>query len=598
MDLTVPNAASELSAAFLQAGITAGLTLLCVVLYRGYGKPYFAWWALAWGLYTMRMGAIITFLVTGAPIWLYWHQVTTGLTALALLWAALVFAQQLPWRSAYLALALFPPVWSYVAIYRMDSFALAAWPAVLFLSLATFFTAWAFFRHHRTVGSSAAAILAGSFFLWSLHHLDYPLLRARGAWNPWGYYLDIFFALLVGCGLLLLVLEDLNRGLATLSALSGDLQGGGDRSAVALGLVRRPLSLPAVRGSALFVADGEGLGRFVAGAGACSGWEAGAVERCAAQAVAKVLRSGKPEVVRAGAPPDGEPSLTHAYTAALPVFRGDRVAGAMVVVGDARDPFAALDARFLVALGQQVGAALENADLYRRVEARSAELQRLAARMVQQNEEERRRLSRELHDETAQVLAAINMELGLLREVATPEMSGRLDRARGLLGDGIRSIRSVTEHLRPSLLDDLGLVPALRAMTDEFGERSGLAVQFDSSGEAPELPPETELAFFRALQEALANVARHSEARRVTVSLDFDAEVTRLSVTDDGRGFDPGTDTVGNGRMGIVGMRERITALGGTLDLEGTAGQGVSLAVTIPVGALESPTTTGGAAHA
>ena len=163
--------------------------------------------------------------------WLYVHQVLTGWTALALLGAALAFSQQLAWRRRYLALVLFPPLWSYVAIYRLENFFLAAGPAVLFLSLATLWTGWAFWRYQRRTGSRAASFVAAVLVLWGLHHLDYPLLRARGAWNPWGYYLDIGFVLALGAGILLLVVEELRRGLATLSALSGDLQPAAGRAA-------------------------------------------------------------------------------------------------------------------------------------------------------------------------------------------------------------------------------------------------------------------------------------------------------------------------------------------------------------------------------
>lgn len=125
--------------------------------------------------------------------------------------------------------------------------------------------------HWRRTASRGAAFLAVVLFVWGLHHLDYPLLRERGLWNPWGYYLDILLVLATGAGTLLLVLEDVHRGLSTLLVLSGDLQPrslGGD---VIDALLARPLSLPGVHGSALFVSSPEG-GRFVSGLGVCAGW--------------------------------------------------------------------------------------------------------------------------------------------------------------------------------------------------------------------------------------------------------------------------------------------------------------------------------------
>ncbi|MGH7551569.1 MAG: hypothetical protein ACREMQ_00905, partial [Longimicrobiales bacterium] len=190
MQWSVPGAAqSELAAAFFQTAVTVALAALCAFLHRSYRKAAFLFWAIAWLLYSLRMGAIISFLMTGSPHWLFWHQVMTGWTALALLWAALAFAQRVTWRNGYLAFVSFPVLWSYLAIYQLDNFLLAAGPAVLFLCGATLLTAWTFYRHSRKAGSPAAAFLAGALLLWGLHHLDYPFLRARGVWNPWGYYL-------------------------------------------------------------------------------------------------------------------------------------------------------------------------------------------------------------------------------------------------------------------------------------------------------------------------------------------------------------------------------------------------------------------------
>jgi signal transduction histidine kinase len=587
MDLTIPSEAlSELAAVFLQAAVTIGLALLCAVLYERYRKRYFAYWALAWWLYALRLGAIISFILTEGRHWLYWHQVTTGLTALALLWAALVFSRQLEWRSRYFLVALFPPLWSYVAIYRLDNFLLAAGPAVLFLSAATLWTGWVFFRYHRQVGSLGAASLALALLLWGLHHLDYPFLRARGVWNPWGYYLDILFVLAMGAGILLLVLEEQHRGIGTLSALSGDLQrmGRTNEPDVLTRLLERPLTLAGVRGSAMYLLE-NGNGHFVGGAGACSDWPETQPTGVASRAIAGAVGQRRPSIDRDTSGGAVATQASFAYAAALPVFQGDEVRGALVIVGDASDPFAALDSRFLVALGQQVGAALESADLYERLESRTADLERLAARMVKQHEEERRRLSRELHDETAQVFSAVKLQLGVLRENVGVELQDRLDRVLSLVDEGIRSIRDVTNDLRPALLDDLGLVPALRALVAEFGAQSGLTTRLSTPDHLPLLSGEAELALFRALQEGLANVAKHAGASSVSVSLLARRARVELSVSDDGQG-PPDADLERlehRGHMGLAGMRERITALGGSVSVDGGSGAGLSLRVELPL---------------
>lgn len=580
MQSPVPaTAAEELHAALLQAGLTAALAVLCAFLSHRYRKPYFAWWAVAWALYVVRIGAISSFLLSGNWIWLYWHQVVTGWTALALLYAALVFAQGVRWRTWYLGLVLFPPAWSYIAIYRLDQFIWAAGPAVLFLSLATLGTGWAFIRYRRKVDSSGATLLAVAFVLWGLHHLDYPFLRARGGWTPWGYYLDIVFSLAIGAGILLLVIDDQRRGLGALSALSGDLQRAGREEDVLDALLSRPLTLPAVRGTALFLVQ-EGRPGFVRGAGACA---RGAEPDARGLAVlGRALATGRPQVsdTWSGAG-DGD----YPYAAVLPLLREQGPIGALVLVSEARDPFTALDDAFLVALGQQVGTALAQTDLYRRLETRTEELTRLSARMVEQHEAERRRLSRELHDETAQVFSAVKMELGVLREGLAPGERPRLDQVLGLIDAGIRTIRNVTNDLRPSLLDDLGLLPALRSLAAEFAERSGIGAAFSAPATLPRLSSEAELALFRALQEALANVARHAEATAVEIGLRVGGGGVLLQVRDDGRGFRAGPVEAyeRRGHMGLAGMRERIGALGGSVRAQDAQGGGALVEVSVPV---------------
>jgi signal transduction histidine kinase len=589
MNGSLPAAVTELAAAYLQLALTIGLMLQCALLHARYRGRYFGLWALAWGVYAARLLAMVTFLRTGATVWLFWHQVATGWTALALLWATLVFAQRVVWKRAYLAIAALPAVWSYVSIYLLEGTGWAMVPMAGFLSLTTAWAAWAFFRYDRVVRSPAARFLVGVLALWALHHLDYPLLRAQGAGSPWGYYLDIGFELAMGLGILFLVLEDLDQGLRTLTALSGELQATpGGAGTMAEAMLRRALSLRGVHGSALWLESPDG-GHFVQGAGIAALWPFEPPPPAAGRSARDVVRTGIPRVVRGTDDDDSPTTGFHAYTAALPVLGDEGVVGAIVVVGEARDPFTVLDNRFLLAFGQQVGAALANEELHRSLGARTAELERLQARMVRQHEEERERLWRALHDETAQVLAALNLQLGVVEERGDPAIAPALARAKTLVGEGIKSIRAVTRNLRPMALDDLGLLPALRALARDFEgpERSAGRDAFEVVFEAPErVPPlaaDAEVALYRALQEALANAVRHGGGRRAHVRLDAEPERVTLTVTDTGPGFPPDAAGRLRSRGGLAGIRERIAALGGDFAFGNANGGGARVSVRLPV---------------
>ena len=588
----LPLPVSELAAAYLQLAVTLGLMLECALLHARYRGRYFGLWALAWGIYAVRLLAMVAFLRTGAAVWLFWHQVATGWTAIALLWATLVFAQRLFWKRAYLAIAALPLVWAFVSVYLVDGSAWATAPMVAFLAVTTAWAAWAFFRYDRLVRSPAARFLFVVLALWALHHLDYPLLRAQGAWSPWGYYLDIGFELAMGLGILFLVLEDLDQGLGTLTALSGELQvTPGSPETMAEAMLRRALSLRGVHGSALWLESPEG-GRFVQGAGVAALWPFEPPPFAAGRSARDVVRTGIPSVVRGAREEGSSTGGFHAYTAALPVLGDEDVMGALVVVGEARDPFTVLDNRFLLAFGQQVGAALANEELHRSLGARTAELERLQARMVRQHEEERERLWRALHDETAQVLAALNLQLGLVEERGGPAMGPALERAKTLVGEGIKSIRAVTRNLRPMALDDLGLVPALRALARDFegaGDQDTFEVAFEAPERVPPLAADAEVALYRALQEALANAVRHGRCRRVHVRLEAQPDRVTLTVTDNGPGFP--ADAAGRlrSRGGLAGIRERIAALGGDFAFGNANGGGARVSVRLPVHQIGGP---------
>ena len=579
MQATLPSSGVELDAAILQVAITLGAALFALFLSRRYRKSYFKWLAVACFLYVARLFAIISFLVTENEIWLYWHQVTTGWTALALLWAALAFSRHVRFRPVYFLALLFPVAWSYAAIYLLDSFLLAVLPAVLFLSGVTAWTGWIFLEYWRRVRSPGAGFLAVSLLLWAMHHLDYPFLRARGAWTPWGYYIDVVLLLATICGITILVLDDLRGGMKALTSLAASTSATGGATA---GLLEEAMSLPTAKAAALYRRDGEHL-VFNGGAGRAAHWAGTGLSAPSRAALEGAMAHGAPVVRPDWTAPDG---VVHEYSAILPLACQVAAPQVLVVTGDTRDPFAALDSAFLVSLGRQLAAALDSAELLSRLQERTDALGRLSTRVVRHDEDERRRLSRELHDETAQVFAALKMQLGLLQERAGAHEAEGFGRAMSLLDEGIRSIRSVTETLRPAVLDELGLIPALRSLVDEFARRSpATRVTAKLPGEAWRFESDVELALYRALQESLTNTTRHADARSVDVELTKSNGMVRLTVTDDGVGMsgEPSLRLLEhNGRRGLSGMHDRVAALGGRFELSMPETTGLQVSVTLP----------------
>jgi signal transduction histidine kinase len=210
------------------------------------------------------------------------------------------------------------------------------------------------------------------------------------------------------------------------------------------------------------------------------------------------------------------------------------------------------------------------------------ELQDLSARLLSAQEEERRTISRELHDEVGQSLSALLMEAGNAA-ASVPQDSAEVRRhvesIKKLAEASVNVIRNMTLLLRPSMLDDFGLVPALEWQAREISKRTGLRVQVAAEESAGELPDRHKTCIYRVVQEALNNCARHAHARSVRVVVWQEPRKILLSVEDDGRGFDSGRVR----GLGLVGMAERVTHLGGEFDIQSRPGAGTRVAVELPL---------------
>ena len=404
----------ELAALTFQALFTFLLAAVYWGLWLRQRRAYFGTWALAWALYAIRLLCIEAYIVRRYDGWLFLHQAVTGLSALLLLLAALQFSRGVRWRARYLWLGVLAIVWAAVAIFGIHSMAVAGASAVVLLSGVTLWTGYVFWRYRRVARSNGATLLALTFTLWGLHHLDYPLLRPLGTGVLWGVFADVLLIMSAAVGTMFLVLHD---------------------------------------------------GR-------------------------------------------------------------------------------------------------------RQLEMRTAQLEELTRMLLRAQEDERRRIARELHDEAGQILTAVKIELDLDGRKEASEMVGR----------ALHQVRNLSNLLRPTALDDLGLLPALRSLVDEFGQRTRLAIELEGAETLPSLASDVQVVIYRVVQEGLTNVARHARARSAWVRFHVSGGRVRLTIEDDGQGLSG--DLVPH--LGLLGMRERVTAVGGTLSVASRPGAGLRVEIEVP----------------
>ena len=276
--------------------------------------------------------------------------------------------------------------------------------------------------------------------------------------------------------------------------------------------------------------------------------------------------------------------------ATVPLGTRDKTFGVLSVAFPLERPFDEHNFRLLSAIGKQLGIALENVRLWDELQGKERLRAELLAKAIQAQEDERRRIARELHDETGQSLNAMVFGLKAAEAaLSTNPAQARevVARLKSAVSDTVRELQTIIYDLRPSLLDDLGLTPALRWYAESRLESEGMQVVWNINDEECRLPPEVETALFRIGQEAITNIAKYASASEVDIDLHFEKNRVRLTIKDDGSGFDIKgllTHPLEDGRgLGLLGMRERVELLRGKFEVASTLGFGTLIRVELPI---------------
>jgi signal transduction histidine kinase len=274
--------------------------------------------------------------------------------------------------------------------------------------------------------------------------------------------------------------------------------------------------------------------------------------------------------------------------ATVPVLARDRVLGVLGVASAQPDTFGADEVKLLEAVGQELGVAVENARLWNDLSEKERVRGQLLDKVISAQEEERQRVARELHDEMGQSLTSLLVGLKMVEESPSlAEAHTRAQELKLLTGTVLDNVRALARELRPSVLDDIGLVTALERYTREYSQRFSLALDFQVVGlDGVRLPAQHEIALYRIVQEALTNIAKYANAKNVSVLLEHRAQSVVAIVEDDGRGFaaERFLREHRDGRhLGLVGMKERAELLGGKLMIESKRGEGTTVFAQLPV---------------
>jgi signal transduction histidine kinase len=277
----------------------------------------------------------------------------------------------------------------------------------------------------------------------------------------------------------------------------------------------------------------------------------------------------------------------------VPLRAKDNVLGVMNVASHVPHRFTKEDVHLLYTIGDQLGIAIEQAMLYERLRKARERLRKLARQNLVAEEEERRRIARELHDETSQSLSGIALQLEALIEMYTKsgkqdaQIIAGLKKVQALTVQVHKEVSRVISNLHPTVLDTLGLVAAARQHAKNTLQPLNINATVESKGTEMRFPPDVEAAIFRVIQGSVGNIIKHSKAKNASIALVYQPNEFSLTIRDDGQGFDVSrlTDVEESGRgRGLFSMRERIGFLGGTSGVESKVGAGTTVWAKIPIG--------------
>jgi PAS domain S-box-containing protein len=272
----------------------------------------------------------------------------------------------------------------------------------------------------------------------------------------------------------------------------------------------------------------------------------------------------------------------------LPLIVEGKHRGMLVVGYRQHHEFAGREMRLLISLAEKHSIAMVNAQLYTDLLQREKELEILSGARVQAQEDERRRIAREIHDGLGQMLTAIKFNLEILEDMITAgkDERDRIDDMKNLLDSVMKEAREISYNLMPSVLEDFGLAPALQLLSEQFANRTNVKVQFQAHGVTERLETNMEIGLYRIAQESLNNISKHAEATEVNLQIINHSKGIRLVIEDNGKGISAQPSLIratGKGGMGLPGMRDRASSIGGALTIDSTPNHGTLITVEVPI---------------
>jgi signal transduction histidine kinase len=220
--------------------------------------------------------------------------------------------------------------------------------------------------------------------------------------------------------------------------------------------------------------------------------------------------------------------------------------------------------------------------LEERLAERASKLHAFAVEVIRAEEEQRSRIARELHDGLGQMMTAVNIELQVLRDAAPDEVRPRVDDVRALSAQVQAEMRRISQDLRPAILDEMGLGEAVRSLVGRMAKHAQVAIDLKLEGQLEVLPADSAIACYRLVQEALNNVLRHSGATHAKITLERAGDQLDVEVFDDGKGIDYDPNSVSDGHFGLMGLEERIRAIGGSFSFGRAESGGTRLKARLP----------------